>query len=191
MSAKRFYYLLLLAFSASLLSIFGAFYLGNQQLESKSDEIGDLIAQVDVSQEKIFRLQRANEDAQTLTDVQTLVNRLLPEAKEQDRLIADLIFTATSEAGISIDQVASFSFSGGSEPDTLSGTERYRSVPGVFEYPFSMQLNGITYTVLLSLLNEIEQNGRIVQISNLQITPSREEQNVLTVTLAARAFIKP
>lgn len=191
MSAKRFFYVLIAFLILSFLSILGAFYLGNAQLQTKSQEIGDLLAKRDVSQEKIVRLQQASKDANNLDSVVELLDRLLPKEKQQDKLIADIIYTATAQAGIPFNQVTSFSFSGSAEPDTLSGTTAVREHPGVFEYPFSLQIEDITYQTLLTLLNRIEGNGRLVQVANVQITPGQENPNVVSVNLSAKAYVRP
>ncbi len=141
--------------------------------------------------EKILQLQNAQQDVENLDDVTALLDRLLPQKKEQEKLIADVIFTATSEAGIPFSQVSSFSFSGSGEPSDLSGTVKSVDNPGVYEYPFTLQISDITYETLLGLLKEIETNDRIVQVANIQISPLGNGTSAVSVTIAAKAYIRP
>lgn len=191
MKAKQFYFVMIGALILSVGSIFGSYYLGTTQLEAKSQEVGDLIAQRDVTQEKIIRLQKANQDAQDIDSVVDLLDRLLPKEKQQDKLIADVIYTATAQSGIPFNQVTSFSFSGAGDPDSLSGTSPSTENPGINEYPFNLQIQEITYQTLLNLLVNIERNGRIVQIANIQISPSQSDPNIVSVSLSAKAYLKP
>jgi len=191
MRPKQFFFISLGLLLVSLLSVVGAFLWGSDQLEVKSSEVSTLIAERDVSREKILSLQKAQQDVENLDDVTLLLNRLLPEKKEQEKLIADIIFTATGEAGIPFSQVSAFSFSGGSEPSDLSGTVASKGNPGVYEYPFTLQINEITYETLLQLLREIETNGRIVQVENIQISPTSVNSSTVSVTISAKAYIRP
>ena len=191
MTAKKFFFVLIGMLVLALLAIFGAFYWGNNQLEAEASDISTLIADRDIQQEKIIRLQQAKQDTTELESIETLLDRLLPPTKEQEQLVADVIFTATAEAGIPFSQVTSFSFSGSNEPNDLSGTTASKDNPGVFEYPFTLQIEEITYDTLLQLLREIETNGRIVQVDNIQIAPDAQNPNILSVSLSTKAYVRP
>lgn len=191
MTAKKFYYVLIAILILSLASIVGAFYIGNQQLQAESDRISELLADRDVTREKIVRLQKAQNDTEDLSEIESLLDNLLPREKQQDELIANIIYTATAEAGIPFNKISSFTFSGGDEPNDLSGTVVSETNPSVYEYPFSLQIEEITYETLLQLLREIEQNGRLVQVDNVQISPDTTDPNIVSATLSTKAFVKP
>ncbi len=194
MSSKRFFYIMSVLMLGSILSIVFAYSWGNDRLQAKSSEISDLIAERDLGQEKIVKLQQAQKDSAELGSINALLDDLLPKEKNQEELIADIIFTATSEAGIPAAQVPSFSFSGSSEPDDLSGTTLSTEVTGVYEYPFTLQIDRITYNTLLDLLVEIENNGRIIQVDNITISPNEDEDTnttLLSVNLSMKAYLKP
>lgn len=182
---------MLLIIVLSIGSIIGANYWGNSQLKAKSATISDLIADKDISQDKIISLQKAKNDAENLDSTIQLLDRLLPKNKQQEELIADIIYTATSEAGIPFSNVSSFSFSGSSEPDSLSGTVASKDNPGVYEYPFTLQINKISYATMLTLLSEIETNGRIVQVDDIQISPDSSDPSLLSISLSTKAYLKP
>lgn len=175
----------------SIAGVVGSFVWGDKLLKSKAQSISDLLADRDVEQDKKIALEKANKSATDKEALQNLITKLLPEKKEQDKLVVDIIYTATSEAGIKASQISSFSFSGGSEPDDLSGTEKNEDVAGVLSYPFVLQLQDIQYATLLTFLSEIETNDRIVQVSDIQINPNKSETGQLTsVSLSMKAFLK-
>lgn len=192
MNAKRTYYVFIAITILSFASIIGAFYWGSSRLSANSNAIAALIAERDVSQEKISKLSESKLSEEELTEVTQSLNRLLPRQKEQDRLIADIIYTATAEAGIPFSKVTSFSFKGNAtDPNELSGTEKSKDIPSINEYPFDLQIEDISYETLLNLLVKIENNGRIVQVSNIQITPNPENPTSLSTVIAMKAYLQP
>lgn len=190
MSAKKFFFVLLGLLVLSFVAVAGSYVWGNNKLEKEAAAVSDLKADLDVTQEAIIKLQKAKSDAENVDSVIIVLDRLLPTQKEQDKLIADIIFTATAEAGIPFDKVTSFSFDSDSEPDDLSGTTLSRENPGVYEYPFNISISDISYETLLNLLREIETNGRIIQVDNVGISPSSIGSNV-SVQLSMKAYLKP
>jgi Tfp pilus assembly protein PilO len=191
MRSKQFFFVTLVLLLLSAASIIGAFTWGDGNLAAKSSEVAGLIAERDISREKILRLQNSQQGVVDLDEVTLLLDRLLPQKKEQEKLIADVIYTATSEANIPFSQVSSFSFSGGSEPSDLSGTIVSKGNPGVYEYPFTLRIDEIDYSTLLKLLQEIETNGRIVQVENIQITPTGANSTIVSANISAKAYIRP
>jgi Tfp pilus assembly protein PilO len=194
MSAKKLYYLLVALVILSTLAIFGAFSWGKDRLEQNSSSVAELIAERDAQQENIIILQKAETESAEVQEVNKLLDRLLPSKKNQETLLLDIIYIATAKSGIPITNISSFSFSGGSsgDPDALSGTLPYKEVSGVLEYPFTLELADISYEALLQLLNEIETNGRIIQVSTVQINPDKTNSGLLSsVSLAMKAYVKP
>lgn len=189
MSTKKFFFVMLGLIAVSFVAVALAFYWGSGQLEKKSTALSDLIADRDVTQEAIIKLNKAQGDVENLDEVSALLDRLLPLSKQQENLIADILYTSTSEAGIPSSQVTSFSFTGTGEPNDLSGTTTSKENPGVYEYPFTMNISSISYDTLLKLLVEIETNGRIIQVDNVQITPQGD--GTLNVALSMKAYLKP
>ncbi len=192
LNPKQIYYLMIGAALISFCGIIGAFYWGNSQLEKKASTIADLQSDRDIAQEKIIALKNASKSAELTVEAEKLLDTLLPTKKEQEKLIADVIYTASAEAGIPIQNLVSLSFNGNENPSDLSGTEPFAAVPGVMSYPFTLSVEDLSYDTLLKLLAEIEQNGRLVQIDNLEISPDKEEPGQITsVNLTLKAFIKP
>ena len=195
MNAKKFFFILVGILGVTILGIFAAYFLGNSQLEAEASEVSNLKADYDVTAETIVKLQQSKLQDEEVTDLNQLLDRLLPTTKEQDKLIADIIFTARQEAGIAFENVSTFSFTGSSSPNDRSGTERSIDFPDAYEYPFTLTVEEISYEQLLNFLREIEANGRIIQVDNVQITPIANIDSggieSLTVNLTMRAYIRP
>ena len=192
LKAKQFYFILIAGTVLSISAIAGAFVWGKGQLKTNSENVSKLIAERDAQRDNIITLQQADQQIEELEEVNILLDRLLPREKNQETLILDIIYTATSEAGIPFSNIGSFSFSGSGDPGALSGTEPVQGVASVYAYPFNLQITDIQYDTLLKLLREIETNGRIIQVSTIQITPSKEDAGLLTaVSLSMEAYLKP
>ena len=192
MNAKKLYYTLVVLVFLSTLAIFGAFSWGKDKLEQNSNSVSELIAERDAQQENIIILQTAETESQEVEEVNELLNRLLPTEKNQESLLLDIIYISTAEAGIPLSSITSFSFSGAGDPDALSGTIPNKEVSGVLEYPFTLDLKDISYVALLQLLKEIEINGRLIQVSTVQISPDKSSSGLLSsVNLAMKAYVKP
>jgi Tfp pilus assembly protein PilO len=192
MKAKQFYFLLIGMLILSVVGIVGSFIWGKSQLKTNSISVSELIAERDAQRDNIIVLQQAVSQTENVDEINTLLDRLLPAEKDQESLILDIIYTATAESGIPISNITTFSFSGSGDPSTLSGTIPSKENPGVLEYPFSLEIQNISYDALLKLLKEIETNGRIIQVENVQISPSKKDPGLLSsVSLSMKAYLKP
>ncbi len=189
--AKQFYYILIAILILSVGGIIGAFIWGKDQLQVNAYSVSDLLAERDAQRDSIIILQQAELQTENISEVNSLLDRLLPNEKNQETLILDIIYTATAESNIPLSSISSFAFSGSGDPDALSGTLPVKEIPGVLEYPFSIELENISYESLLKLLTEIETNGRIIHVSNVQISPSKSDPGRLSsVSLSMKAYVK-
>jgi Tfp pilus assembly protein PilO len=192
MTAKKFFYIMIGFILLSVVGLGGSFVWGDKLLKTKAISISDLLADKDVQQDKKIALEKAKNSAGDQEKIKELLSTLVPEKKEQESLIVDIIYTATDKAGILPSQINNFAFSGGAQPDDLSGTEKSKDISGVYTYPFTLQLQDVGYTTLLTFLSLIETNDRIVQVSDIQITPNKTSAGSLSsVSLSMKAYIKP
>jgi Tfp pilus assembly protein PilO len=192
MKAIRLYFLLITLLVLSAGGIVGTFAWGRNQLEANSNTVSSLLAERDAQRDNIIILQQAEAQLAEAEYANSLLEKLLPKEKNQEALVLDIIYTATAESKIPISNITSFSFSGSDGPSALSGTIPLKEIPGVSEYPFNLELKNISYTALLTLLSEVEKNGRIIQIDVVQITPSKTSSGLLTsVNLSMKAYVLP
>jgi Tfp pilus assembly protein PilO len=189
---KYFFYIMISVIVLSFGGIIGAFYWGNKQLVNKGVVLSELRTDSDIAQAKIVALNKAQKSSELTETAEKLLSTLLPNQKQQEKLVADILYTASTEAGIPIENIGSINFTGGGEPSDLSGTEQSNEVPGVYTYPFSISVSNISYDTLLLLLKEIENNGRLVQVDSLQISPDKLKIGQISdVSLSLKAFLKP
>lgn len=190
--AKQFFYVMIAATILGFGGIVGAFYWGDSMLNKRAATIADLQAERDITSEKILALKKAKQSDNLVPEATALLDKLLPKKKNQETLVADVIYTASAEAGIPVNSITSLSFATTDAPSEESGTEPYKEVTGVLSYPFSMTVEGITYDTLLKLLVEIEGNGRLVQVDEMQISPDKNQPGILaSVSLTMKAFLRP
>ena len=192
MKAKQFYFVLLSLLILSAGGIIGAFVWGKGQLKTDASNVSNLLAERDAQRDIIIALQQAEARTDEVASINKTLDRLLPKQKDQETLVLDIIYTATAQSGIPASNISSFAFSGSGDPDALSGTEPLKDIPGVLGYPFNVEIKNISYDTLIKLLNEIETNGRIIQVDNLQISPNKTDPGLLTsVSLSLKAYVKP
>src|SRR6187402_1324167 len=171
MKAKQLFFVFAVCLVLAAAGIVGAFVWGKGQLKNNATNVSNLLAERDVQREKIVSLKKAELQTEDIESVTSLLDRLLPKQKNQETLILGIIYTATAEAGIPFSSISTFSFSGGGDPDKLSGTEAFKEYPGVLKYPFNLEISDISYTTLLNLMKQIETNDRIIQVATIQISP--------------------
>ena len=191
-TSKQFFYIMIALTFLSFGGIAGAFYWGDTQLKNKADTVSNLKTDYDIIQAKLTALSRAKQSTALSTSAENLLNTLLPAEKQQEKLVVDILYTATAEAGIPVANIGAITFAGGGETSDLSGTEQSKDIPGVYTYPFTMSVQEISFDQLILLLKEIENNGRLVQVGDLQISPNKiSPGQISTVNLSLVAFLKP
>ncbi|MEI7632469.1 MAG: hypothetical protein WCJ60_04070 [bacterium] len=192
MNPKRLFSLMLAVLSLATVASIGGFLFADKQLSSSSKSVSLLKAEHDYQTDKINSLRSSNiavPDSQGLND---LINSLLPRQKKQENLVADIIYTATTQSGIKPNQIVNISFSSSGIPDSLSGTSVSKDIKGVYVYPFTLQLKDISYQTMLKLFQELEKNKRIIQADQVAISPDKARAGYLSsVSLSLKTFVQP
>lgn len=192
MSSKRFFFVMIGVFLISIAVGVAGFIWTNNLLKEKAKTVSLAMAERDVLQYKIDLLRKSTSSLKDVDKLTTLVDAVLPKEKKQEDLIGDIIYTASSEAGISNNKISNITFTTTQTPDNLSGTTALKTVQGVFSYPFSIQIGKIPYSSLLNFLGEIEKNKRIIQVENISITPNKTDASQIdSVSLSLKTFVRP
>lgn len=192
MGSKRFFLIMIIILLLSGLAVGAGFVWGDKHLEQQSTKISKLLAESSALQKGLDDINRADLVLTDKAAVETLISAVLPAEKNQQNLIANIINTATAQAGIPASRITSISFSGTGAPDELSGATASKEIPGVYYYPFSVVLHDISYDTLLKFFGELEKNKRIIQADQVQISPNKAEAGMLSsVNLSLKTFIKP
>lgn len=192
MAPRKFFMIMVsVVVLASALSVAG-YVWADKKLQKQSDQVSTLLAERDAQSDKIDKLKISKNSVQDSEKLKKLIDSLLPKQKKQETLVADIIYTATKEAGIQSAQIINISFSGTGSPDSLSGTSVSKEIQGVYVYPFSLQLKDISYETMLKLFSELEKNQRIIQADQVQISPDKTKTGYLsTVSLSLKTFVQP
>lgn len=192
MTAQRLYRVLVASIFFAVFISIGGFWFADKQLKTRSMNVSNLIAERDAQTDKIDKLRVSKNSVQDVTKLNDIINSLLPQQKKQENLIADIIYTATKEAGVPASQITTIAFSGTGAPSSLSGTSASKDIQGVFVYPFSLLIKDISYTTMLKLFTELEKNKRIIQTDQVQISPDKSRPgNISSLSLSLKTFVQP
>jgi len=192
MTPKRFFLVMIVILVLSGLAAAASFVWGDKYLKEQSTDISRLMAENEALQKGLDDINRAEATLADKVAVEALISAVLPSEKTQQNLIANIINTATQQAGIPANRISSISFSGTGTPDELSGATPSKEIPGVYFYPFAIVFHDISYDTLLKFFGEIEKNKRIIQADQVQISPNKAAAGMLSsVNLSLKTFIKP
>jgi len=192
MHPQQFFYGLIVSAAILVAGMLFGYSYGINIIDEHATNVSKAQAEYNAQQEIIRSISSNEIKQEQIDEIQSLLDNLLPRQKNQQTLVADIIYTATAEASIPTSNITSFAFSGSNQPDEFSGTSRIQDINGAYEYPFTLNLQEISYNALLQLLREVESNGRIIQVANVSISPDGENPNQLSaVTLSMKAFLQP
>jgi len=192
MSPRRFFMIMLGILGISIAVSVAGFLWADGQLQKKSLTVSQLLAERDAQSDKIDKLKASKNSVQDGGKLNELINSLLPQQKQQENLVVDIIYTTTKQAGISAQQITNITFNSTGKPDGLSGTTVSKDVQGVYVYPFSIQLKDVSFDTLIRLFSELEKNKRIIQADQVQIAPDKTRAGYLSsVSLSLKTFVQP
>ena len=192
MNPKRFFMIMVAILILTVGGGGAAIYWADSILKVKAHTVSELLADRDIQSDKIDKLRNAKKSVQNAKSASDLINRLLPNQKSQDNLVANIIQTATREAGVPPDQISSISFNSSGTPTSLSGTTLSKEIKGIYVYPFILQLKDIPYTTMIKLFAAFESNQRIIQADQVTLTPDPINPGMLAnVSLSLKTFVQP
>lgn len=169
-----------------------AMYWANGQLATRSQGIASLEAKVSETEGKIVNASSLKSELESNQSLREVAAGVLPDSKSQENIVGELISIA-DERGITLDGI---SFSGGNAGRVTSydqtQTQKVDGIPGVLSIAIDTTVKS-TYSNILSLLEDIENNRRRFEVVNINITPNSAEGVVLdyTAELDIITYIKP
>src|SRR3990170_922515 len=120
MTPKRFFFVMVVVMLLTAAAGVSGFWWGDQMLKKQSSSIADLTAERDAAQKELEDLQRLANTPINQAEVESLIAAILPSDKQQQNLIANIINTATAEAGIPSGRISNITFTGSGTPGQLS-----------------------------------------------------------------------
>lgn len=194
----------------------GAFY-GHKFLEQKTQSIISLKAESLALDEQQRSLIQAKKDIEKYSELERIAKTVVPQEKDQARTVREIVKLA-EESGVPIanisfpasnlGQPASKPKTGGDAAQPTSGTTAQASsattqatqlkpvegISGVYQLEVTVQSNTsspIPYDNMLAFLSRLEKNRRTAHVTNLSVTPSTVNRNLVAFSLVINVHIKP
>ncbi len=196
----------------SALGVAGAVY-GNSFLERETQTIINLKAESLALDEQQRSLVQAKRDIEKYSELERIARTVVPQEKDQAVTVREIIKLA-EESEV---PVANISFPAsnlgqaltkpnaakteGAAPATPAApapqatqVNPAQGIPGVYQSEVTVQSDAtrpIPYKNLLTFLSKLEQNRRTANVTNLSVTPSSTNRNLVTFSLVVNVYIKP
>jgi Tfp pilus assembly protein PilO len=186
LTSKITFFSLLAALAIVIIAVGFMLYWSNSQLENRSASIEEkrmIAAELDA---KTVAASKLKEELQQKSELVTVASDVLPDSKSQENIVGELIDIAASR-GLKLESI---SFAGGQtvvDPET-SQTEKVDGLPGVFSLSINTSIE-TDYENVLQFLEDLENNKRQFEVTNLSISPSEDE--LFSVLLSIVTYIKP
>lgn len=215
MSPKRFFYIMVGAFSLSIIAGGTMLYFANSILVKRSTSVVDLKLESAEVEAQLSAYRAAKKSVESYSYLNEIINGALPQDKDQARTVRE-IFQLASQAGISIKSVQFPSSTLGavtatpgattptgttSTPSTapvITQAKPVKGLSGVYSIetvvtPYADDKSyKVTYAQLISFLQKIESNRRAMQVANIQLNPlGQNSSDSISFTLTLNIFIKP
>lgn len=187
MSPKNTFYILCGLIGLVVVGGGAGFYLAHAQLANRIDEMRLAQAEAAVASEEIERLQQLEEAYSDAQELESKVDRVLPDEKRQSE-VANVVFAMIEGAGM---EGSGLSFEGTDGiPDRTTQTDE-APLDDVLVMPITFNVTG-TYQQLLVFLDNVERQERLMQITSLSInrTGDEEEGGQLDLSIELEVFLQ-
>lgn len=220
MTSKRLF-LLLTGCLALLMALgVAGVWFGNNFLQKEAEEISALKVEGVILEDQQRSLVQAKKDIEKYSDLEQVVRTIVPQDKDQAKTVREFIKLA-DESGIRIAAITFPSSTLGQAPKTTTPApapteggaqtpqaqqpatpaapkttqvKPVEGIPGLFQMEINVQSDSsvpVPYANLIAFLRKLEQNRRTAQVSNLTVSPSSEDRNLVTFSLILNVYIKP
>lgn len=200
--SKRAFYLLLAICSLLVGGMLFITYQGSSMLQAKGDSLLELKLENEVLSDKEDALEQAKKDIAAYAELEGIAKSIVPQEKDQARTVREIVAIA-NEAGVPLSTIQFPESALGivqkksKSSATTSVTSQLTPVDGV-KGLYAMEItvisnpdSPVSYAQLLDMLRRLELNRRTAHVTNLSITPSEENRDLVTFTLTVTVYIKP
>jgi len=172
-----------------ILLTFAGLYFANNKLTAIATETSKLKAKVDLGNSEIKTYEATKIKVDSLSYVEELANKVLPQEQEQSLTVAELSqFALRSRLS-----VAEITFADTTAKSSKTKNKTKTTLPkGVSIVPLTIKFQeGTKYENLLEFLKSVEQNRRKMQVSNISLTPNEKDRSLLDdVTVDLNLYTK-
>ena len=216
MTPKRFFFIMVILFSLSIIGGGAMLYFANSMLEKRSGSVVDLKLESAEVEAQLTAYQAAKKDVQNYAYLNNIIETALPQDKDQARTVRE-IFLLAKQSGISIKSVQFPTSTLGAvvpvvpsaatttttpataaTPPAVTQAKPVTGLNGVYSIetvvtPFADdKTNKVTYAQLITFLQKIESNRRAMQVASIQLNPlGQNASDSISFTLTLNIFIKP
>lgn len=216
MTSKRLFYglsasLVILAIATVTGTLFGAKFL-----EQRTRGIVDMKLEKAALDDQQVSLIQAKQDIEKYQELEQIAKSIVPQEKDQARTVREIIKLA-DESNVPIGNISFPASTLGQAPARApapapppagesaaapkpapsvqtSQVIPVEGIPGLFQLEINVQSVGaapVLYNDMLNFLSKLQKNRRTSHITNLSVTPSKQDRNTVTFTLVINAYIKP
>lgn len=191
LSSKQAFY----GFCAGILVVLAGtgftMYWAKNQLEARRLQINEKRVESQELDDKTARAKTLREQLNELSDIVSVSAEVLPDAKSQENIVGELLSLAANR-GISLETIAfdGGSATGSSNPETSQATQVV-GMTGVFSLGVQTSVE-TDYENILQFLEDIENNKRQFEVTNISIAPSATEgSSLFSAQLTLVTYIQP
>jgi len=215
MSAKRLYYALVGSLALLAIALVAGAYGVNSLLASESHKLTTLKAKDQALAQEQISLAKAKQDIKQYASLKKIAQSVVPEDKNQAEAVREIVNiaetnnislaavnfpasslgnTTTGGTATTAPAAATPAPAPNAKTGALSQLLPVKNIPGVYELPITVQgdpKQPVRYDKFVSFLSALEHNRRTAQVSNISLTPSTDNPNLLSFTLNLNEYIKP
>ncbi len=209
---KLLHWILLGALGLSIIVFLVVMFQGISLLSSKSSKLVDMRVQSQTADAQLSNLVQTKKDVEKYSYFKSVAATVIPNDKNQAEAILEINQMA-SQAGIALLSITfPTSTLGGtattstanaatsSSSRAISQATAVSGIAGLYSLQLTITTDNsktlpaaqvATYPKILNFLNQIENNRRTAQITDVSIQPSADNPSSLSLTLIINIFMKP
>lgn len=213
MNSKKAYYGMLAGAVLAFTLLTATVVLADMWLHKRSDQLRSVKLDTRLLDEQQVSLVQANKDIAKYADLENIANAIVPQDKDQAKTVREIINLAeksnipitsisfpTSTLGAAAQPAATSASTDSSSATAaviappVTQVKAADGISGVYQMEINVQSDSSTpvpYSDLLTFLEQLEQNRRTAQVSNITVTPSAKDPSLVTFTLIVNVYIKP
>ncbi len=193
MTPRRMNHVLKITILLLVIVVAGGIYFADKQLKSIASDTARLRAQVEIGDKQLTTYQATKQKVDSLSYVQELAGKVLPEQQEQSLTVAEISQFAL-RARLTVEDITFVDTTKTNTTKTKSTDKKAKStIPkGVSVIPMSIKFqDGSRYDYLLEFLKSIEDNRRKMQVTNISLTPDVDNRALLkSVTVELNLYVR-
>lgn len=192
MNSKQLHMALIGSCGLLIIIFITAVAFGVQLLQENSENLQAAVNEREAVEQQEVDLITAQADIDRYSELEELSKRIIPQEKDQARTVREIIQIA-EQANVDITAI-NFPSSelGDDDEQIITQATPAEGLRGLYELRITVQTGGnTTFSQLINFLEGLETNRRTSQVQSVNITPDRQNRNVLTPTIELSVYLSP